>query len=167
MEAACTNLGRASQMVISEEAAVFTKILVPTDGSPHAMRAAEYAADLAKQYGAEVLVLIATNFQLIENSPASVEAKNTIREAIREANAETLSKVAQKFIRAGVKVMTKELEGPPAFVIDHVVAEGNFDLVVMGSRGLGLPPEERAFIGSVTDSVLRLVKCPVLVVKEG
>lgn len=145
---------------------MFTKILVPTDGSPHATRAAEYAADIARQYGAEVMVLIATNYQLIEQSPAPPETKKKIKEAIQEANVETLTKTAQIFVRAGVKVATKELEGQPAFVIDHVVAEEGIDLVVMGSRGLGLPPEERNFIGSVTDSVLRLVSCPVLVVKD-
>jgi nucleotide-binding universal stress UspA family protein len=144
---------------------MFQKILVPTDGSRYALRAAEYAADLARRYHAEVTLLLASDLQGIRASPAPERVKAEMEQAVREANAEALAQTAAPFTATGVKVASKELEGAPVYVIGREVEEGGYDLVVMGSRGLGLPDDERAFLGSVTERVLRLVSCPVLTVK--
>ena len=45
-------------------------------------------------------------------------------------------------------------------------ADGGYDLIVMGSRGLGLPADQRDFLGSVTERVLRMVPGAVLTVKS-
>lgn len=144
---------------------MFQKILVPTDGSRYALRAAEYAADLARRYHAEVTLLLASDLQSIRASPAPERVKSEMEQAVREANAEALAQTAAPFTATGVKVASKEVEGTPVYVIGREVEEGGYDLVVMGSRGLGLPENERAFLGSVTERVLRLVSCPVLTVK--
>jgi nucleotide-binding universal stress UspA family protein len=144
---------------------MFQKILVPTDGSRYALRAAEYAADLARRYHAEVTVLLASDLQSIRTSPAPAPVKAEMEQAVREANAEALAQSAAPFTATGVKVASKEVEGAPVYVIGREVEEGGYDLVVMGSRGLGLPDDERTFLGSVTERVLRLVSCPVLTVK--
>ena len=52
----------------------------------------------------------------------------------------------------------------PADGIVQVAEETGADLVVMGSRGLG--GFKRAFMGSVSDSVVRHAHCPVLVVRK-
>jgi nucleotide-binding universal stress UspA family protein len=144
---------------------MFQKILVPTDGSRYALRAAEYAADLARRYHAEVTLLLASDLQSIRASQAPAQVKVEMEQAVREANAEALAQTAAPFTATGVKVASKEVEGAPVYVIGREVEEGGYDLVVMGSRGLGLPEDERAFLGSVTERVLRLVSCPVLTVK--
>jgi nucleotide-binding universal stress UspA family protein len=144
---------------------MFQKILVPTDGSRYALRAAEYAADLARRYHAEVTLLLASDLQSIRASPAPERVKAEMEQAVREANAEALAQTAAPFTATGVKVASKEVEGAPVYVIGREVEEGGYDLVVMGSRGLGLPDDERTFLGSVTERVLRLVSCPVLTVK--
>jgi nucleotide-binding universal stress UspA family protein len=145
---------------------MFHKILVPTDGSRYAIRAAEVAADLARQYGAEVTLLLASDFQSIRASPAPDEVKHSIEQALRDANAALLTQTAAPLAQAGVKVTSREIEGAPAAVISREAADGGYDLVVMGSRGLGLPAEQRDFLGSVTERVLRMVACPVLTVKR-
>ena len=144
---------------------MFQKILVPTDGSAYALRAAEVAADLAHRYGAEVTLILASDFQSIRTSPAPEAVKASIEQALHEANAAALAQTASPLEQAGVKVTTREIEGPPAIVISREAADGDYDLVVMGSRGLGLPADQRDFLGSVTERVLRLVPCPVLTVK--
>jgi nucleotide-binding universal stress UspA family protein len=144
---------------------MFQKILVPTDGSRYAIRAAEVAADLARRYGAEVTLLLASDFQSIRSSPAPDAVKASIEQSLHEANAAALAQTAVPLEQARVKVSAREIEGAPAAVISREAEEGGYDLIVMGSRGLGLPAQQRDFLGSVTERVLRLVACPVLTVK--
>jgi nucleotide-binding universal stress UspA family protein len=59
-------------------------------------------------------------------------------------------------------VQTIERSGKPAFTICDVADEINAELIVMGSRGLGLTTEGAA--DSVAQKVLSLSPCPVLVV---
>jgi len=55
------------------------------------------------------------------------------------------------------------VEGRPSDEIVETAKEGNFDIVVMGSRGLGGIKE--FFLGSVSDRVADEAACPVLIVK--
>ena len=60
--------------------------------------------------------------------------------------------------------VTKELvEGRPADKIVETAKEGMFDLIVIGSRGLGGIKE--FFLGSVSNRVADKAPCPVLIVK--
>jgi nucleotide-binding universal stress UspA family protein len=144
---------------------MFRKILVPTDGSRYAIRAAEVAADVARRYHAEVTVLLASDLQSVRSSPAPDDVKAALERTLHETDAESLANTAAIFTVAGIEAKTKVVEGAPAHVIAREAEDGNYELVVMGSRGLGLPDEERWFLGSVTERVLRLVSCPVLTVK--
>jgi nucleotide-binding universal stress UspA family protein len=60
-------------------------------------------------------------------------------------------------------IPAKLVEGRPADEIVETAKEGNFDLIVMGSRGLGGIKE--FFLGSVSDRVADEAECPVLIVK--
>jgi nucleotide-binding universal stress UspA family protein len=53
-----------------------------------------------------------------------------------------------------------ERQGKPAFVICDVADEINADVIVMGTRGLSLEPDE----ASTASRVIQLAPCPVLVV---
>ena len=143
---------------------MFGKILVPVDGSPASMRAAEYAADLARRYGSAVMLLFVSDPGGIASSPLPDEVKAQFRSAVMEANAQMLAGVARDF--SGIGAQSRQLEGKPERVIAAEAAEGAYDLIVMGSQGLGLREDQLTTIGSVTDRVLRRVKCPVLVVRE-
>jgi nucleotide-binding universal stress UspA family protein len=65
----------------------------------------------------------------------------------------------------GVTPKTLEVEGAPGYAIAREATDGGYDLVVMGSRGLGLSEADLRLLGSVTERVLRMVSCPVLTVK--
>ena len=54
-------------------------------------------------------------------------------------------------------------EGEPGVEIAHAAAEGNFDLIVMGTHGRRLIT--RALLGSVANKVLSLGNVPVLLVR--
>lgn len=143
---------------------MFQKILVPVDGSAVSVRAAEHAADLARRYGATVTLLFVADPSAIALSPLPEEVKAQFQSAMQEANQQMLAGVARVF--EGVEVECRQLEGSPGRMIAAEAESGACDLIVMGSQGLGLREDQQITIGSVTDRVLRRVRCPVLVVRE-
>lgn len=62
-----------------------------------------------------------------------------------------------------VKVEAVVEIGRPTEMIDKVAKEGRYDLIIMGSRGLGML--ENLIIGGVSQHVLHHAKCPVLIAR--
>jgi nucleotide-binding universal stress UspA family protein len=59
--------------------------------------------------------------------------------------------------------INKKLEfGVPSDVIVEIAEKGNYDLIIVGSRGLG--KVKRFLLGSVSDDVSHKAKCSVLIV---
>jgi nucleotide-binding universal stress UspA family protein len=143
---------------------MFQKILVPVDGSEGSVRAAEYAADLARRYSAAVTLLFVADPGAVAVSPLPEAVKAQFQAAMREANEQMLASVARVF--EGAEVQCRQLEGSPGRMIAAEADSGACDLIVMGSRGLGQRDDQQVTMGSVADRVLRRVRCPVLVVKE-
>lgn len=159
--------------------ALYRKILVPTDGSPASDRAQEHAAHLARQVAGAgggtltiTVLLVADPHELrpIGVMPVTArteEAMKTIEQALKTADESVLARAKDSLRARGVSsVTTKRVEGAPAAVIAAEAEAGGYDLIVMGSRGLGLQNEQADLLGSVTERVLRRVACPVLVVKQ-
>ncbi len=67
------------------------------------------------------------------------------------------------FEKKGIKVSTILKERHPSETIAKVSEEGEFDMVVIGSRGLG--GLKKALLGSVSNAIVQEVKTKVLVVK--
>jgi nucleotide-binding universal stress UspA family protein len=61
-----------------------------------------------------------------------------------------------------LKVSTKFEKGEPDEKIVEIAKDGNFDIIVMGSRGLG---GRSSTLGSVSSKVIDKAHCPVLIVK--
>ncbi|MHB1044002.1 MAG: universal stress protein [Eubacteriales bacterium] len=55
------------------------------------------------------------------------------------------------------------MDGNPAREILKMAGEGNYDLIVIGGRGLGAL--RGALLGSVSAKVIHMASCPVTVVK--
>ena len=148
---------------MDERAGTFpTRILLATDGSPHAELAALKAVDLAESTGARLhVVAVGRTF------PAAVYDVYT------EAGSEDLRREAQTILDEQVRKI-EEAGGTVAIAhlkmnerrdeaIVHLAEEIGADLIVMGSRGFG--GLKRALLGNVADSVVRHAHCPVLVVR--
>ncbi|MCC6445111.1 MAG: universal stress protein [Armatimonadetes bacterium] len=141
-------------------------ILVPTDGSPASLKAARLAGDLAAKCNASVtamLVLAPESLNLV-TLPEQLAAR--FRESLQEAGRAILEKTGKALEETNVLVHLKMVEGEPPS--DHLAQEavrGAYDLIVMGSRGMGQHAADRFFIGSVAEQVVRLAPCPVLIVK--
>ena len=148
--------------VIDERISVSVrKILLATDFSVAADKAASYARSVARRYGSKVELAHVLN-------PPTVE---TYEEAIvgvmigdrRTAKKETLRHLADAFQAAGIEAEPKSLEGHyPAKLLLDLAREDNVDLIVAGTEAKsGL---ERLVLGSTADQLLRAAVCPVLTV---
>jgi nucleotide-binding universal stress UspA family protein len=63
------------------------------------------------------------------------------------------------------EVETRPVWGSPAAAI-AAEADAGYDLIVMGSRGMGRAPLDRHLLGSVAERVLRRTRCPVLIIPD-
>ncbi len=128
---------------------VFRKILVATDGSEASDNALEYAAEIAKLYDAELIIL------------------NVIRKGIREEIAnlkENQEEMGQKIIDESIS-KAKELGVHAEGIIRHGVVDKeivNFakerdDLVLLVMGAYGRNFLERQLVGSKTQGVLRKI----------
>lgn len=141
---------------------MFSKILVPVDGSDNSFRALDHALFLAKNTGSSV-----TAMHVIENPPTiyveSQKLLNEIMAKYRMESAKILDRCKQLAEDKGVKIETLIAEGDAASnITGHSNNEG-FDMIVIGSRGLGKFKE--MVLGSVSNKVLHHAKCAVLIVK--
>ncbi len=140
-------------------------ILLITDGSAPAERAAYFAASLATCYKARILVLHAFDPFPIHLSSYLGEpnCSQAIQKTLEGARALVLS-VAKCLHELGVTdVDTEILEGPAISAILSVVETRKPDLLVMGARGLST--WQGIILGSVSMAITQRAECPVLVVK--
>jgi nucleotide-binding universal stress UspA family protein len=133
---------------------MFKTVLFPVDMSPEAQQAAQVTIDLVKHHQSRLVVL-----SVVESA---AEGAASAEQSSPEAVAQLLTQVKSTFANQGIEAEALEREGQPAFVICDVADELNVDLIVMGCRGIGLIEEGQG--ESVTNRVINLAPCPVLVV---
>jgi len=148
------------------------KILVPYDGSPAAGKAAEKAIELAKRDSAEVtfLTVVHVPSDIINEALGVTVTDISVSRAAATISARTehdkkmVKEFLEKLDHQGVTVESKITLGEAAEQILSHSQDENFDLIVMGSRGLS--GAKRFLLGSVAQKVIADAVCPVLVVKE-
>ena len=138
--------------------AILKKILAPTDFSELSAEGVRYACKLAKDLGAQVIVL---NVVILDES--NVVGKGEIaahEKRLREFTGKIVGRRADD-LKIHEAVVTGQAY---ASIVDYAEKE-QADLIVMSTHGRsGL---SRMLIGSVTDKLLRGATCPVLVVPAG
>lgn len=153
---------------------MFQKILVPLDGSEHSLKALEAATGLAKMSSGKITLLNVFSLQPMfvpEPSPSGYSMNpiftgaeiSRITEASRKAGTKILEDGEQRISATKVEVEKMVVEGHTVEEIVRVANEGNFDLIVIGARGISHVKE--MFLGSVTDGVIHHARCAVLVIK--
>lgn len=142
-------------------------ILVCSDGSEHALKAAQRAAFIAKQSGACALLLNVAHAEqeaIPYVMPWQMEYGETPSALVPEAEQEDiLNKTAKLFAEANVRCQLLRECGHPAAQIVRVAEREDVDLIVMGSRGLSVL--KSLLLGSVSDHVIHHAHCSVLVVR--
>lgn len=146
---------------------MFKKILLPSDGSMHSLEAARVAAEIASHHGGTVYPLVAVEYQYVDSEDLSEEVRAAIHTRIQSRAEKALQEAAAAIREAGAKAAEgKTVEGRAAEAILQEAEDGEFDLIVMGSRGVSLDKGYDRLIGSVTERVLHRALCPVLVIRH-
>lgn len=138
-------------------------VLAATDGSKHGNKAVEEAIIIAKRCGACLTIVssIAAD-DLVELEDAGLFLKDIAGQMVA-AMEKNISELKELALKEGVKAEGFVLSGNPAEAITNTAKENNADLIVVGSHGrTGL---DRLLMGSVTERVIGLSSCAVLVVK--
>jgi nucleotide-binding universal stress UspA family protein len=143
---------------------LFSKILVPYDGSKHSYHAFKVALDIAKKYNSKItgvtcIDIIYRGGWYYDSDFYSVKIKKQ-REIVRKSF-ENLEKAAKK---QGIPFDFKIFQSRST--VEKIVTFAKtkkIDLIVMGSHGrTGF---DKILLGSVANGVAQRVRCPILITK--
>jgi nucleotide-binding universal stress UspA family protein len=156
------------------------KILACTDGSEQSKKALEKAAIIAEGCQSDDVAVIHVYEEKLDFSYLPLFEVGTVtKDSVTQEEVERFKKIkaeqdatrekilddaAAIFANRGIKVRKILLQGHPAATIVEVAEEENFEMIVIGSRGLG--GLQKLFLGSVSNAVIQEAKsCSVLTVK--
>lgn len=138
----------------------FKRILVPIDGSEHAEKALTLALEMAEKH--EACIEILTVVPGLVNDP---EWMKVYTEKMKENGEVMLSEtlIKAKESKPEIKISKRLKEGVTVPKILEIAKEGNHDVIIIGSRGLGFV--KGLLLGSVSSKVVNQAEIPVLIVK--
>jgi nucleotide-binding universal stress UspA family protein len=136
---------------------MFKSIVLALDGSENAARATPFAAELARQDGAK-LVIAHVEQDIVGKAGGPIHATEDEMQAEIRAEAGRLS---EEGIDTSVEMVSIMLGGP-AHSIAEIAAKADADLIVVGTRGHSAVGG--LLLGSVTQRLLQIADQPVLAV---
>lgn len=146
---------------------MFEKVLLPTDFSDVAEKALTFVKQLKDTGTKEVVVL-----HVIKKDSINVIAQYSSIRDFREVENEVEGEARKKMVRIekelkeiGFQVKTRIETGFPVNEILRVEDEEDISVIVMGSHGISNIKE--ILLGSVSETVIRKAKKPILVIKRG
>ena len=150
-------------------------ILVPTDGSEGAQKAAAFAGDIARATGAKVLILtVQDEEEIIQYAWGAGDAATATPYAqmpIEDIRGMLDNRARGKELPDTVAAVG-ELEEPPESLVEwghpvgeicRIAKERDVDMIVIGSHGRS--GFARVVLGSVSNAVANQAPCPVTVVR--
>jgi nucleotide-binding universal stress UspA family protein len=146
------------RIVELEGVEMFKTIVVATDGSESGDRAMSMAQQLASSSGARVLVTHVAELMVGRSAGYPV---NLDEDEVRAKITNQVADLKAAGLDAEVKMHAVAVGGPAHLIADDAEAAGA-DLIVTGTRGHS--PVAGLMLGSVTQRLLHIAPCPVLVV---
>jgi nucleotide-binding universal stress UspA family protein len=135
---------------------MYKKILLAVDGSEHSKRAAKHAINLASLVpGAKVEIISVIDLSKVKTEILHGELKQKRQQALEE--------IKSTFEKENVGYELKIERGDPGPTIVSYANKQDFDLAIIGSRGLNSLQE--MVLGSVSHKVAKRVYCPVMIIK--
>jgi nucleotide-binding universal stress UspA family protein len=136
------------------------KILHANDGSEGALRALDFALDLARRHGAELHTVSVEEIQWVPGTREEVIGE---KELANRKFEDVIKRAEEEAKMKRVKIETHLLVGHPVQAIVGFVRENRFDTLVMGYVGHSQLYD--MLIGGTAERLVRLVPCTVIVVK--
>ncbi|MDA0768720.1 MAG: universal stress protein [Chloroflexi bacterium] len=150
---------------------MYSRILVPLDGSKLAEKALPHAQGLAKTSGATIHLISVFSRNPsggmaltggLDSDPSTADLARQLEEAQLSGVEEYLERVAAQLEHDGIQSEREVCEGSAHdHIIDYAKQHG-IDLIVMSTHGHG--GLKRMLLGSNTDRVIRTGDVPVLVI---
>ncbi len=140
-------------------------ILYPTDFSPSAEHALNYAIYMAKIHQASLLIFHSDEYSSLMES-ASIHAYygyTTLSDTIEKMSKENLDRIAAK-VPSGIAVKTRYSIGRAYHQIIMTSTEEKANMIVMGTQGRS--NLTNYFLGSNAERVVRHSKCPVMTIRK-
>jgi nucleotide-binding universal stress UspA family protein len=141
---------------------LFSKVLVPVDGSDNSFRALDAALLLSEKLGAKITVI-----HVMEEIPVSyVVSEKLLREitdSYKRESQDILSKCSDIAKQKGLTTETKLLQGDAGSTILNYSENEKSDIIIMGSRGRGKFKE--LVLGSVSSKVVHHASCAVMIIR--
>ena len=138
------------------------KILVPVDGSEAANRMIDAVIERKAQFQAPLTLVHVVNVDKLAYRMIPDFQLDMIRDSAHKAGEALLKEQAARFKAAGVACEARLEFGSPRETICRIANEEQFDLVILGRRGMGEIRD--ALFGAVSNFVLHHVRCPVLLI---
>lgn len=139
------------------------KILVAVDGSKNSDKAVIEAKKIGRCMNSEINVIYVMEDIMVHPYIHMEEYKGVLDEAFKEQGTEVLDRAKKELEDYDGKVEYLLKNGNPGNRILKVAEEGEYDLIIMGSRGLNAV--SRVMIGSVSNKVINRADISVLIVK--
>lgn len=133
-------------------------LLVGVDGSDTSLRAAAYAAGMARRQQARLVILYVRPFSAVPGIEAG--AVTSMQEAYDAVAAELRKNAEEQAPRLGIDVVVVEREGNPYTEIVRLAGEIQADAVIVGAS----TKAGHRFVGSLAVHLVRASRWPVTVV---
>ncbi len=159
--------------LLKMKGAIHVKILVCTDGSTNSQKCVEVAARMVDDctINEVTLIYVHESSQFFPDywhgkypfTPEEEKQINKLDKRVMEQRKGIFAEALKAFGGKNVVAETIFKVGHPAEIIAETATSGGYDIVVIGRRGSG--GVKKLFMGSVSSSVLQLVKTNILIVK--
>ena len=143
---------------------MYQTVLIPTDGSEVAFKAAEQAVEMTDADGTVHVLSIVENLPLYRQSGQGAKRESKDLEPARAHAEEAIHRIEELVTADGKQCETELEEGVPYRKILNYAQEIDADAVVMGKRGLGAATED--ILGSTTERVARGTSSILVIVPE-
>jgi len=137
--------------------------LIPTDGSPAALRALALALDAVRGHADEQVHLLNVQGPMLHPWPGKLVSLDMIAAELRSEGEKLLVQPKIMALAEGLACVPEVRIGAAAEVIAAYAAEQGCDGIVMGTRGMGAVAG--LVMGSVAQKVVHLASVPVTLVK--
>ena len=143
---------------------MYKRILIPTDGSEEARKAARHGIGLADAFDATIHALYVIDLPGSPRTPYIMENEDKLRAEYEEYGHEVTDEVCDMAARVGVECVTALRTGSPYKQISKYATDNDMDTIVLGFHGRADIPDY--LLGTTAERVVRTANIPVITVRR-